>query len=128
MPMSDRPFINYNKSASQMYSSPHARSLRKHSLNLELVNGRFLISSGGRGSLVIKISDRGWHVTSPLPLKTHRVGERCTLNLSRAQTSSRWGDVVDIRGGCQFRCRPRHLTMVQNDEVRCQKPSCRLTV
>ncbi|GFX84671.1 hypothetical protein TNCV_724781 [Trichonephila clavipes] len=27
--------------------------------------------------------------SSPVPLKTRRVGERCTLNLSRAQTSSR---------------------------------------
>ncbi|GFX84564.1 hypothetical protein TNCV_723731 [Trichonephila clavipes] len=26
----------------------------------------------------------------PLPLKTRRIGERCTLNLSRAQTSSWW--------------------------------------
>ncbi|GFX92527.1 hypothetical protein TNCV_710321 [Trichonephila clavipes] len=25
-----------------------------------------------------------------IPLKTRRVGQRCTLNLSRAQTSSRW--------------------------------------
>ncbi|GFW42832.1 histone-lysine N-methyltransferase SETMAR [Trichonephila clavipes] len=32
------------------------------------------------------------HVTSssPVPLKTHRVGQRCPLNLSRAETSSRW--------------------------------------
>ncbi|GFX77529.1 hypothetical protein TNCV_4025791 [Trichonephila clavipes] len=28
--------------------------------------------------------------SSPVPLKTRRVGQRCTLNLSRAQTSSRW--------------------------------------
>ncbi|GFV36649.1 hypothetical protein TNCV_1033251 [Trichonephila clavipes] len=28
--------------------------------------------------------------SSPVPLKTHRVGKRRTLNLSRAQTSSRW--------------------------------------
>ncbi|GFV24002.1 uncharacterized protein TNCV_1316561 [Trichonephila clavipes] len=28
--------------------------------------------------------------SSPVPLKTHRVGQRCTLNLSRAETSSRW--------------------------------------
>ncbi|GFT47249.1 hypothetical protein TNCV_3748601 [Trichonephila clavipes] len=28
------------------------------------------------------------------------------------------------RGGCQLRCRPRHLTMVQNYVVRHQKPSC----
>ncbi|GFT69303.1 hypothetical protein TNCV_3499881 [Trichonephila clavipes] len=29
-------------------------------------------------------------VRSPVPLKTRRVGQRCTLNLSRAETSSRW--------------------------------------
>ncbi|GFY28654.1 uncharacterized protein TNCV_3440211 [Trichonephila clavipes] len=32
--------------------------------------------------------------SSPVPLKTRRVGERCTLNLSRAQTFSCWGGVV----------------------------------
>ncbi|GFU17807.1 retrovirus-related Pol polyprotein from transposon 297 [Trichonephila clavipes] len=60
----------------------------------------------------------------PVPLKTRRVGQRCTLNLSRAETSSRWCGVVVRRGGCQLRCRPRHLTMVQNYVVRHQKPSC----
>ncbi|GFX09841.1 uncharacterized protein TNCV_2688831 [Trichonephila clavipes] len=60
--------------------------------------------------------------SSPVPLKTRRVGQRCTLNLSRAETSSRWCGVV-VREGCQ-RCRPRHLTMVQNYVVRRQKPSC----
>ncbi|GFW35177.1 uncharacterized protein TNCV_5067421 [Trichonephila clavipes] len=50
-------------------------------------------------------------------------GQRCTLNLSRAETSSRWCGVV-VRRGCQLRCRPRHLTMVQNYVVRRQKPSC----
>ncbi|GFT89393.1 GPI inositol-deacylase [Trichonephila clavipes] len=30
--------------------------------------------------------------SSPVPLKTRRVGQRCTLNLSRAETSSRWKD------------------------------------
>ncbi|GFV89958.1 cation-transporting ATPase [Trichonephila clavipes] len=62
--------------------------------------------------------------SSPVPLKTRRVGHLCTLNLSRAETSSRWCGVVVMRGGCQLRCRPRHLTMVQNDVVRLQKPSC----
>ncbi|GFV90297.1 uncharacterized protein TNCV_4380121 [Trichonephila clavipes] len=62
--------------------------------------------------------------SSPVPLKTCRVGQRCTLNLSRAETSSRWCGVVVRRGGCQLRCRPRHLTMVQNYVVRRQKPSC----
>ncbi|GFW75522.1 uncharacterized protein TNCV_4427051 [Trichonephila clavipes] len=36
--------------------------------------------------------------SSPVPLKTRRVGQRCTLNLSRAQTSSRWCGVVVRRG------------------------------
>ncbi|GFW60394.1 uncharacterized protein TNCV_942611 [Trichonephila clavipes] len=53
--------------------------------------------------------------SSPVPLKSPRVGQRCTLNLSRAETSSRWCGVVVRRGGCQLRRRPRHLTMVQND-------------
>ncbi|GFV63223.1 hypothetical protein TNCV_2662251 [Trichonephila clavipes] len=50
----------------------------------------------GRGSPVVKVKDRGWLVTSssPVPLKTHRVGVRCTLNLLRAQTSSHWCGVI----------------------------------
>ncbi|GFY04427.1 hypothetical protein TNCV_4415151 [Trichonephila clavipes] len=47
---------------------------------------------------------------SPVPRKTRRAGVRCTLNLLRAQTSCRWCGVVVRRGGCQLRCRPRHLT------------------
>ncbi|GFT83629.1 uncharacterized protein TNCV_2825711 [Trichonephila clavipes] len=55
----------------------------------------------GRGSLVVKVSDRGWLVTSssPVPLKTCRVEKRYTLNLSRAQTSFRGCSVVVRRGG-----------------------------
>ncbi|GFW15168.1 uncharacterized protein TNCV_173151 [Trichonephila clavipes] len=37
--------------------------------------------------------------SSAVPLKTRRVGQRCTLNLSRAETSSRWCGVVVRRGG-----------------------------
>ncbi|GFW34342.1 uncharacterized protein TNCV_220681 [Trichonephila clavipes] len=37
--------------------------------------------------------------SSPVPLKTRRVGQRCTLNLSRAETSSRWCGAVVRRGG-----------------------------
>ncbi|GFU21539.1 uncharacterized protein TNCV_3827421 [Trichonephila clavipes] len=36
--------------------------------------------------------------SSPVPLKTRRVGQRYTLNLSRAETSSRWCGVVVRRG------------------------------
>ncbi|GFU86052.1 uncharacterized protein TNCV_636811, partial [Trichonephila clavipes] len=60
------------------------------------------------------------HEFDPSTLRAHRVGQRCTLNLSRAETSSRWCGVV-VRRGCQLRCRPRHLTMVQNYVVRRQK-------
>ncbi|GFY00553.1 uncharacterized protein TNCV_2139501 [Trichonephila clavipes] len=37
--------------------------------------------------------------SSPVPLKNRRVGQRCTLNLPRAQTSSHWCGVVIRRGG-----------------------------
>ncbi|GFW98980.1 uncharacterized protein TNCV_1781991 [Trichonephila clavipes] len=37
--------------------------------------------------------------SSPVPLKTLLVGQRCTLNLSRAETSSRWCGVVVRRRG-----------------------------
>ncbi|GFW05425.1 uncharacterized protein TNCV_3359421 [Trichonephila clavipes] len=37
--------------------------------------------------------------SSPVPLKTRRVEQRCTLNLSRAETSSRWCGMVVRRGG-----------------------------
>ncbi|GFY11020.1 uncharacterized protein TNCV_2201281 [Trichonephila clavipes] len=36
--------------------------------------------------------------SSPVPLKTRRVGQRCTLNLSEAEMSSRWCGVVVRRG------------------------------
>ncbi|GFV67724.1 uncharacterized protein TNCV_4624041 [Trichonephila clavipes] len=37
--------------------------------------------------------------SSPVPLKTRRVGQRCTLNLSRAETSSHWCGVIVRRRG-----------------------------
>ncbi|GFU69624.1 hypothetical protein TNCV_2503441 [Trichonephila clavipes] len=44
---------------------------------------------------MVKVSDRDRLVTSnPVPLKIHRERARFTLNLSRAQTSSRWCGVV----------------------------------
>ncbi|GFT64819.1 uncharacterized protein TNCV_2256611 [Trichonephila clavipes] len=53
-------------------------------------------ATAGCGSPGVKVSDHGRHVmsSSPVPLKTHRVGQRCTLNLSRAEASSRWCGVV----------------------------------
>ncbi|GFU98765.1 uncharacterized protein TNCV_1214811 [Trichonephila clavipes] len=34
--------------------------------------------------------------SSPIPLKTRRVGQRCTLNLSRAETSFHWCGVRGV--------------------------------
>ncbi|GFW06257.1 hypothetical protein TNCV_37321 [Trichonephila clavipes] len=47
----------------------------------------------GCGNPVVKVSDHGRYVMSsgPVPLKpSTSVGVRCSLNLSRAQMSSRW--------------------------------------
>ncbi|GFX06482.1 uncharacterized protein TNCV_3017161 [Trichonephila clavipes] len=41
---------------------------------------------------------KGVKNSSPVPLKIHRVGERYSLNVSRAQTSSCWSDVIVKRG------------------------------
>ncbi|GFT99498.1 hypothetical protein TNCV_3239451 [Trichonephila clavipes] len=41
---------------------------------------------------------KGVTSSSPVLLKTRHVEERCTLNLSRAQTSSCWSGVVVKRG------------------------------
>ncbi|GFY15702.1 hypothetical protein TNCV_1283471 [Trichonephila clavipes] len=65
----------------------------KELLSSSIVVGASLRATiSGRSKLVVKVSDRGRHVTSssPVPLKTLSVEERCTLNLSRVQTSSRW--------------------------------------
>ncbi|GFX46602.1 hypothetical protein TNCV_4550411 [Trichonephila clavipes] len=51
----------------------------------------------------------------------YRVG-RCKLNVE-IHTSSRWCSVEVRREVYHLRCRPRHLTMVQNDEVCLQKSS-----
>ncbi|GFX33152.1 uncharacterized protein TNCV_5043191 [Trichonephila clavipes] len=87
-----------------------------------LFNVVFYRLQGGCGSLVVKISD--CHEFEPSTTKDPRVGKRCTFNLSRAQTSSRWCGGVVRKGDFQIRCRLRHLTLAQNYVVRRQKPSC----
>ncbi|GBL83592.1 hypothetical protein AVEN_196420-1 [Araneus ventricosus] len=83
-----------------------------------------------RGSTVIPpesqaavIRSRPWNrkfrIQNPIPLKSRRVLGLLHTKLSiRGQTTSRWCGAVVWRGGCKFRCRPRHLTVVQNYEVR----------
>ncbi|PRD33872.1 UNVERIFIED_CONTAM: hypothetical protein NCL1_16351 [Trichonephila clavipes] len=94
----------------------------KFAEHLGLLRSFFLLFCNGTRSLIVWVTNSGvaeWSrypivaglvvSSSPVPLKTRRVGQRCTLNLSRAQTSFRWCVLVVRRGGC----RPRHL--VQND-------------
>ncbi|GFX40760.1 hypothetical protein TNCV_1218831 [Trichonephila clavipes] len=56
--------------------------------------------SSDRGSLVVKVTDSGLACDEfePVSLKNHRAGKQCTLNLSRAQASSRWCGVLVRRG------------------------------
>ncbi|GFX92849.1 hypothetical protein TNCV_4014581 [Trichonephila clavipes] len=63
----------------------------QHNSVVAVTNDTCRLMPGGHGSQVVKVSDRDWRVTSssPVPLKTRHVEERSTLNLSRAQTSSR---------------------------------------
>ncbi|GFV64805.1 uncharacterized protein TNCV_809021 [Trichonephila clavipes] len=69
-------------------------------VDLQRISGS-AASLQGCGSPVVKISDHGRHVmsSSPVPLKTRRVRQRCTLSLSRAETSSHWCGVVVRKGG-----------------------------
>ncbi|GFV13445.1 uncharacterized protein TNCV_129431 [Trichonephila clavipes] len=110
-------------------STPGLKGMLIKSVEAQILHRVILVDSKadrGCGSPVVKVSDHGRHVmsSSPVPLKTCRVGQRCRLNLSRAEMPSRWCGVVVRRGRCQLRCRPRHLTMIQNYVVRRQKPSC----
>ncbi|GFV01993.1 uncharacterized protein TNCV_3161831 [Trichonephila clavipes] len=84
-----------------------------------------LASRWGCGSPVVRVSDHGRYVmsSSPVPLKTRRVGQRSALNLSRAQTSSRWYGVV-VGRWCPLRRRPRHDHGSKITWSVAQKPSC----
>ncbi|GFY26091.1 hypothetical protein TNCV_354081 [Trichonephila clavipes] len=53
---------------------------------------------GGYGGVRYATDGRYVMSSSPVPLKTRRVRQRCTLNLSRAETSSRWCGVGVRRG------------------------------
>ncbi|GFU32047.1 uncharacterized protein TNCV_756481 [Trichonephila clavipes] len=61
--------------------------------------------------------------SSPVILKTGRVGQRCTLKSSRAEMSSRWCGVV-VRSGVSSQVSSTSLDHGSNYVVRRQKPSC----
>ncbi|GFW75786.1 transposable element Tc1 transposase [Trichonephila clavipes] len=61
-------------------------------------------TSNGSGSQVVEVSDHAWpcHEFEPSTTKTRRVGQRCTLNLSRAETSSCWCGVIGQKQGRSY--------------------------
>ncbi|GFT83126.1 hypothetical protein TNCV_629491 [Trichonephila clavipes] len=63
-----------------------SRDLMKRNVTVQI---RSWDKTRGCGSPEVKVPDHGRHAmsSSPVPLKTRRVGKRCTLNLSRAETS-----------------------------------------
>ncbi|GFT25423.1 hypothetical protein TNCV_182491 [Trichonephila clavipes] len=58
---------------------------------------------------------------SPVPLKTRHVGKRGTLNLSRAETSSRWCGKLQILDGLLL---PLHLTLGRRGPPIKKKGNC----
>ncbi|GFY24097.1 uncharacterized protein TNCV_1011501 [Trichonephila clavipes] len=84
----------------ELFLVPVKSSLYRKICNIDSLFGGLTVLRGC-GSPVVKVSDHGRYVmsSSPVPLKTHRVGQRCTLNLSRTETSSRWCGMLVRRGG-----------------------------
>ncbi|GFX47498.1 hypothetical protein TNCV_618571 [Trichonephila clavipes] len=65
-----------------------------------MATGSFMShNSSSSQNLTVIPSPELFTSSSPVPLKTRRVEQRCTLNLLRAETSSRWCGVVVRRGG-----------------------------
>ncbi|GFW89090.1 hypothetical protein TNCV_2685241 [Trichonephila clavipes] len=83
----------------------------------------------GRASLVVKVLDCGWLVTSSRA-QHHLKDPQCrgAMHVKSVQSSNVlplvWCDVVVRKEGFQLRCSPRHLTMIQNYVIRHQQPSC----
>ncbi|GBM03515.1 hypothetical protein AVEN_95408-1 [Araneus ventricosus] len=78
-------------------------------------------AKGARGGLVAR--PRPWGRRAPCSRPDSTEDPPCMGPVARqiirsGQISSRWCGVEAWRGGCQFSRRPRHLTLVQNYEVR----------
>ncbi|GFW29180.1 uncharacterized protein TNCV_4132561 [Trichonephila clavipes] len=81
----------------------------------------------GRGNRVVKVSDRGGPCHEFEPSTTKDPPCRAAMQVKSVESSNVLPLVVwcgSSQRGYQLRCHPRHLTMVQNDMVRRQKPSC----
>ncbi|GFS57566.1 uncharacterized protein TNCV_1402191 [Trichonephila clavipes] len=105
----------------------HGGTLTSVSFWNEILDPNVRPYAEGRGSRVVKVSDRGWPCPELEPSTTKDPLCRAAMHVKSVESRNvlPWCGVVVRRGGCQFMCRPRHLTMVQNYVVRRQKPSCR---
>ncbi|GBN18088.1 hypothetical protein AVEN_182766-1 [Araneus ventricosus] len=75
----------------------------------------------GRGGLVARSWLWGRRVPGSKPDSTEDppcTGPAARYIIRSGQTPSRWCGVEAWRGGCQLRRRPRHMTEVQNYNVR----------
>ncbi|GFV24301.1 uncharacterized protein TNCV_422911 [Trichonephila clavipes] len=79
-----------------------------------------------RGSRVVQVWDRGLPCHEFEPSTTKDPPCRAAMHVKSVESSNvlPWCGVEVRREGCQLRCRPRHLTMVENYVVCRQKPSC----
>ncbi|GFX26983.1 uncharacterized protein TNCV_1841551 [Trichonephila clavipes] len=80
----------------------------------------------GCGNLMIKAPDRGWPCHEFEPSTTKYQLRRAAMYIKSIESSTALPLVWcgSWERGCQLRCRPRYLTMVQNYMVRHEKPSC----
>ncbi|GFW34116.1 hypothetical protein TNCV_287981 [Trichonephila clavipes] len=74
--------------------------------------------------IVVKVTD-SCHEFEPSATEDKLCKEAIHVITVEAQTSFRWHGVFFLEKWCQLRCHSRLLTVVQNDEVRRQKPSSR---
>ncbi|GFV44226.1 hypothetical protein TNCV_4543581 [Trichonephila clavipes] len=77
------------------------------------------IPPGGQGNgLVTSVHEFETSIAETPPYRV----SRCPLNVVRLKRHP-FDGMWKLEERCQLRCRPRHLTMVHNYEVRRQKPS-----
>ncbi|GFV74794.1 hypothetical protein TNCV_1040321 [Trichonephila clavipes] len=96
-----KPRLRWVDSEESDFGIKSEKTLRALWKNLQRNTRGCLVRYQGCCSSVVKVPDHGRHVMGSIlvPLKTHHEGERCTLNLWRAQTSSLWCGVVIRRRG-----------------------------
>ncbi|GBM71075.1 hypothetical protein AVEN_186645-1 [Araneus ventricosus] len=89
--------------------------------NGSVLPSAFSYTSRGRGGLVARYRPRSRSVLGSRPYSTEDppcMQTCCTINHTKGAKCPPAGVVRNFGEGFQFRCRPRHLTAAQNDEIR----------